>query len=244
MPTQHEFFQVILNSPEDIALRLVYADWCDERGDPRGEFIRVQCALASDSLSTEERQSLEVREAELLAEHRREWNGEIHRRLSQTPLCHQVDSRRGAIRGWEYQRGFVEVVVLEAEAFVEFPQAVFQIGPLRKVRILHGQGRLPEVLNSPFQRRLKQLELAMPEVAQQEAEQLIAFHQSNRTEETEISTVQCQPNRQPPDARNPPRAFHQPPTWSWKNELLDYAVAVLLIALVFGFVLLINFLEN
>jgi hypothetical protein len=26
--------------------RLVYADWLDERGDPRGEFIRVQCELA------------------------------------------------------------------------------------------------------------------------------------------------------------------------------------------------------
>jgi uncharacterized protein (TIGR02996 family) len=41
------FIRAIIAEPDDDVPRLVYADWLDERGDPRGEFIRVQCALAS-----------------------------------------------------------------------------------------------------------------------------------------------------------------------------------------------------
>lgn len=40
-----KLLQAILDNPEDDALRLVYADWLEERGDPRGEFIRVQVLL-------------------------------------------------------------------------------------------------------------------------------------------------------------------------------------------------------
>ncbi len=43
------FLQAIIERPDDDAPRLIYADWLDERGDPRGEFIRVQCALAGTS---------------------------------------------------------------------------------------------------------------------------------------------------------------------------------------------------
>lgn len=47
-PTTPEaaFLQVILETPDDMAPRLMYADWLEERNDPRGEFIRVQCGLA------------------------------------------------------------------------------------------------------------------------------------------------------------------------------------------------------
>src|SRR2546422_761256 len=40
------FLRAICAHPDDDGPRLVYADWLDERGDPRGEFIRVQCGLA------------------------------------------------------------------------------------------------------------------------------------------------------------------------------------------------------
>ena len=38
------FLQAIIEDPDHDAPRLLYADWLEERGDPRGEFIRVQCA--------------------------------------------------------------------------------------------------------------------------------------------------------------------------------------------------------
>jgi uncharacterized protein (TIGR02996 family) len=41
------FLRAILAAPDDAALRLVYADWLDERGDPRGEYLRCRCARAA-----------------------------------------------------------------------------------------------------------------------------------------------------------------------------------------------------
>ena len=43
MSAHDAFLQVIQQTPDDDAPRLVYADWLEERGDPRGEFIRLQC---------------------------------------------------------------------------------------------------------------------------------------------------------------------------------------------------------
>lgn len=40
-----DFLRAICEDPTDVGLRLVYADWLDERADPLGEFIRVQCEL-------------------------------------------------------------------------------------------------------------------------------------------------------------------------------------------------------
>src|SRR5271170_4351847 len=37
-----DFLAAIRASPYDDALRLVYADWLEERGDPRGEFLRLE----------------------------------------------------------------------------------------------------------------------------------------------------------------------------------------------------------
>jgi uncharacterized protein (TIGR02996 family) len=43
--TQHDpFLRSITVDPDD-GLRLVYADWLEERGDPRGEFLRVAVNL-------------------------------------------------------------------------------------------------------------------------------------------------------------------------------------------------------
>jgi uncharacterized protein (TIGR02996 family) len=41
------FLAAIRASPEDDTIRLVYADWLDERGRPGGEFLRTEHALAS-----------------------------------------------------------------------------------------------------------------------------------------------------------------------------------------------------
>jgi uncharacterized protein (TIGR02996 family) len=41
------FLQDLLENPEDNTPRLVYADWLEERGDPRGAFLRLERALAA-----------------------------------------------------------------------------------------------------------------------------------------------------------------------------------------------------
>jgi uncharacterized protein (TIGR02996 family) len=42
---EDRFIQAILADPDDTSIRLVYADWLEERGDPRGEFLRLEAAL-------------------------------------------------------------------------------------------------------------------------------------------------------------------------------------------------------
>ncbi len=47
MPTDDSFLAAVAAAPADLVVRLVYADWLDERSDPRGECIRLSCALAA-----------------------------------------------------------------------------------------------------------------------------------------------------------------------------------------------------
>src|SRR5262245_48553832 len=46
MSEDEPFLRAILTNPDDRVSRLVYADWLDERGDPKAEFIRLEAQLA------------------------------------------------------------------------------------------------------------------------------------------------------------------------------------------------------
>jgi uncharacterized protein (TIGR02996 family) len=59
------FLTAIRDRPNDEATRLIYADWLEERGDPRGEFIRVECELATLSVRNERYNKLKERAKEL-----------------------------------------------------------------------------------------------------------------------------------------------------------------------------------
>ena len=45
MSTDSEFLDEIHASPYDDTPRLIYADWLEEHGDPRGEYLRIECEL-------------------------------------------------------------------------------------------------------------------------------------------------------------------------------------------------------
>jgi uncharacterized protein (TIGR02996 family) len=77
MSDAEAFEKAIIANPEERATYSAYADWLQERDDPRGEFIAVQLALEDESRSKNEREALKSREAELLAAHKREWLGEL-----------------------------------------------------------------------------------------------------------------------------------------------------------------------
>jgi uncharacterized protein (TIGR02996 family) len=47
MTDEKTLIRAAQEAPDDIALRLVHADFLEERGDPRAEMVRVQCALAA-----------------------------------------------------------------------------------------------------------------------------------------------------------------------------------------------------
>lgn len=65
--------QDIKRNPDDNTPRLIFADWLEENGDPRGEFVRVQCALATCTPADPRRPVLQKREKDLLARYRDAW---------------------------------------------------------------------------------------------------------------------------------------------------------------------------
>jgi uncharacterized protein (TIGR02996 family) len=74
MPEEDALVRAILENPNDDSLRLVYADWLEERGDGRGEFLRVEAQLATNSHpKRSERQKLRARLDELRPPISKEW---------------------------------------------------------------------------------------------------------------------------------------------------------------------------
>src|SRR5262245_12456619 len=45
MNEDYSFLRAIFHQPNDDAQRLIYADWLEERGDPRAEFLRLEVEL-------------------------------------------------------------------------------------------------------------------------------------------------------------------------------------------------------
>lgn len=78
MPDHPDFLRAIVERPGDDTVRLVYADWLDDNGDPdRAEFVRTQCALepVRDDLDNIRVQALWRREDHLLAANFPAWAG-------------------------------------------------------------------------------------------------------------------------------------------------------------------------
>lgn len=63
----------ILERPLDDTPRLIAADTLMEQGDPRGEFIMLQCRLAERGVPPDERVLLKARATALAKEHRASW---------------------------------------------------------------------------------------------------------------------------------------------------------------------------
>src|SRR5437764_14382885 len=75
MTDEASLVRAIRDDPDDLALRSVYADWLEERGDPRAELVRVQCELATLPFGDHRAWGLRLRQQELLAEHGTSWLG-------------------------------------------------------------------------------------------------------------------------------------------------------------------------
>src|SRR5271166_1502115 len=49
MSNEEAFLAAIREFPDDNVPRLIYADWLEERGDPRAKFLRMECLLKNAS---------------------------------------------------------------------------------------------------------------------------------------------------------------------------------------------------
>jgi uncharacterized protein (TIGR02996 family) len=146
------FYQDILEHPDDRAPRLIYADWLEERGDPRGEFIRLHCAATDLAPGDPARAPLAKRLRELLALHEVTWTDELVGPLRELLGTDQFE--------YDFRSGFVEALTLPARLFLTHAQALFDLVPLRRLRLLEAGPSLRELARSPVLGRLSGLDLA------------------------------------------------------------------------------------
>src|SRR5262245_45425448 len=151
LPGYEPFLRAICEQPEDDTVRLVYADWLDENGDPeRAEFIRLQVRRAQLKLAGENPKELKDRDVHLRKLHEERWRREL-------PLEIHPDT-------WQrFWRGFVSGVTAKAAYFLRHADAIFAAAP---VQFLNVKGLTDEsaaaLANSSYLLRVRGLTLTAP----------------------------------------------------------------------------------
>jgi uncharacterized protein (TIGR02996 family) len=133
MTDRASFLLAVREDPDDLALRLVFADWLDERGDPLGEFIRVQCELepVRDDYDSPRAEELRRRERELLRQHRASWLGDA-------ALLDGLDYPYGG--AFTFWRGLPDSAALPAHYFEEYGELLAGACPtLRKAVVFEAR---------------------------------------------------------------------------------------------------------
>ncbi len=169
MNANDAFLLAIRETPHDDTPRLVYADWLEERGDPRSEFIRVQCELAQLPPEDASRVALEERERELwdlqrvaiIAEAAR---GSLADTLQYVTATEMRETLEEAVEpmGVVFRRGFVS----EIHTFDEWPEgfnAVIQRQPITMIEVMSLTRNVMRHLFKPGNlSRLRELRVYLP----------------------------------------------------------------------------------
>lgn len=150
-PSGYEpFLRSICAEPEDDTVRLVYADWLEENGEPeRAEFIRIQVERARLRASGTDSDDLARRDLNLRHTRGDEWRREL--------------PRLSGVNWHRFWRGFVSGADVIAWRFYrDQADSVFAATPVQFLNIggLYTGNGAPEFTCSPYLSRLRGLILS------------------------------------------------------------------------------------
>lgn len=128
--TGQKLLGAVLANADDLESRLVFADWLAERGDPRGEFIQLQCALGhtlhgargtswNKPIFKGDPAELQAKETKLLKTYAKAW----------------LEPIRAFVRTWRWDNGFISGVVADATKFMSGRKVIFATTPLVDVEL-------------------------------------------------------------------------------------------------------------
>jgi uncharacterized protein (TIGR02996 family) len=138
--TEVEALRAVLDQPDDDAPRLAYAALMDQRGDVRGEFIRLQLRIARATAVTEK--SLLSCDADwLLLDHRSRWSLPV----------------KGISESYAFHRGFIDYIALPARSFLDTAGRILRSTPIQHVNFIDPKPWLDELLESPHLRQMRSL---------------------------------------------------------------------------------------
>jgi uncharacterized protein (TIGR02996 family) len=143
MPDEQSFLDEIIANPDDDVPRLIYADWLEEQGNPRGEFIRVQCELAMLKKTQVRYRELRAREQELWESHGLEW----------------VKGFPFSLRRCVFRRGFIEESAVALSYFVRNWSKICRLTPLRHVTFTQVRDQLKILEDCPGLEMLRSIRL-------------------------------------------------------------------------------------
>lgn len=128
MTERNKFLEAIRTSPDDLSLRLVFADYLEEQGDPLAEFIRVQCELEAFPNWSEEQRAddLRRRQDQLQEKHAKAWLG---------ALTKVADVGMGF--PFSFRRGLVDSVCLSAPTFLKHAAEIVHRCPALQLLVLY-----------------------------------------------------------------------------------------------------------
>jgi uncharacterized protein (TIGR02996 family) len=129
----------IVSNPDDDALRLRYADWLEEQGDPLAELVRVQYQLEQATECDRPWGDLLQRESALLRRHQARWEQPLRGGLRSHPGgAREILGRLFGRRAWQFwfRKGFIEEVTTSADAFLANVETLFRHAPVRHL-VLH-----------------------------------------------------------------------------------------------------------
>jgi uncharacterized protein (TIGR02996 family) len=141
MDVKESLLQEVLSHPEKDEPRLVFADWLEDQGDPRAEFIRLQCEIAQLPPTDDDVAEMQHRATLLLSEHEREWVGDI---------ADQATS-------WTFHRGFVEIVQLTADRFLDSANELFERAPIQCLHLTDTRRQIGSIAKCAYLKQLKGL---------------------------------------------------------------------------------------
>jgi uncharacterized protein (TIGR02996 family) len=107
MDQEAAFVQTILAHPEDESARLVYADWLEERGDPRGEFIRVEHEMTAVPVHSDRYVELKARRNELVPQIDKAWRGRLGYVPTYRPMFTHLPE--GRAERWRLVEEFIDL---------------------------------------------------------------------------------------------------------------------------------------
>lgn len=156
VPEESPLFQEILAHPHDRELRLVFADWLEEQGDPRGQLVRLQCQLESMARS------------EAGYSRQRAKAGKLERQHGGFGNLAQVAIAKTELRG-----GFVERVEVTPARWIKHAGEIIRTTPLRDLRLKGKSAKFAQIAEMPELGQLTSLELRQPKIDNASLEALV-----------------------------------------------------------------------
>jgi uncharacterized protein (TIGR02996 family) len=122
----------IRDNPDDLAAHSALADYLQEHGDPRGEFIAVQLALEDPKRTAAQRKKLQQQEQKLFRAHGRDWLGPT----LDAAGCHW-DRLSTQGRSTTFRRGWLWAMSLEGGEDDERARVFQALAAAPEARFLH-----------------------------------------------------------------------------------------------------------